>query len=300
VDFEVDFHGRGAHPPHALHSEGHQDSMGLCLYLALAEQLTERLIDLTILDDVVMSVDVDHRRELCHLLASTLRDRQFLITTHDKTWANQLKHAGVVSGRGMVELYNWSLDSGPRANCGVDMWERIDEALGNDDVPDAAARLRRSSEEFFSTVCDALEAPVRYKLSGRWELNDYLSGAIGQYRKLLKQAKKTEQSWGNQEQFGRLNELESTAGQIFARCDAERSAVNANVHYNAWANFSRQDFRPVVEAFQDLYNLFTCTQCGGVLRLAAAGGEPAAVRCACGKVNWNLAARPNIEDTHSR
>src|SRR5690606_33937836 len=25
----VDFRGRGQHPPHALHSEGHQDSMGL-------------------------------------------------------------------------------------------------------------------------------------------------------------------------------------------------------------------------------------------------------------------------------
>ena len=29
LNFEVDFYGRGTHPPHALHSEGHQDSMGL-------------------------------------------------------------------------------------------------------------------------------------------------------------------------------------------------------------------------------------------------------------------------------
>ena len=41
VEFQVDFHGRGVNPPHALHSEGHQDSMGICLYLSLAEQLTE-------------------------------------------------------------------------------------------------------------------------------------------------------------------------------------------------------------------------------------------------------------------
>jgi len=38
LNLEVDFYGRGPHPPHALHSEGHQDSMGLCLYLALAER----------------------------------------------------------------------------------------------------------------------------------------------------------------------------------------------------------------------------------------------------------------------
>jgi hypothetical protein len=33
--FDVDFYGRGQFPPGAYHSEGHQDGMGLCLYLAL-------------------------------------------------------------------------------------------------------------------------------------------------------------------------------------------------------------------------------------------------------------------------
>ena len=33
--FDVDFYGRGKYPPGAYHSEGHQDGMGLCLYLAL-------------------------------------------------------------------------------------------------------------------------------------------------------------------------------------------------------------------------------------------------------------------------
>ncbi len=67
---EVDFYGRGTHPPHALHSEGHQDSMGLCLYLALAERITHGVIDVVMLDDVVMSVDAEHRRQVCHLLAT--------------------------------------------------------------------------------------------------------------------------------------------------------------------------------------------------------------------------------------
>jgi recombinational DNA repair ATPase RecF len=290
LNFEVDFHGRGAHPPHALHSEGHQDSMGLCLYLALAEQLSERFIDLVVLDDVVMSVDAEHRRELCHLLATSFPDRQFLITTHDTTWANQLKHAGVVDARGRVELYNWSLETGPQVAYGVDMWERIDEAMHTHDIPRAAAILRRGSEEYLGLLCDALEAPVKYKLTGRWELGDFLPAAMAQYRKLLKQAKKAAQSWGDRDRLDALNELDSTASQVFGRLNAEQWAVNANVHYNAWANFSEADFRPVVEAFQDLYNLFICSQCGGMLRLVHMAGKPAAVRCTCGKVNWNLAA----------
>ncbi len=39
LNLEVDFYNRGLFPPGAYHSEGHQDSMGLCLYLALMQQL---------------------------------------------------------------------------------------------------------------------------------------------------------------------------------------------------------------------------------------------------------------------
>lgn len=288
LNLEVDFYGRGTHPPHALHSEGHQDSMGLCLYLALAERLTEGLIDLTILDDVVMSVDADHRRDLCCLLATHFPSRQFLITTHDKTWANQLKSEGVVSPRGSVEFYNWHIDTGPQVNYEVDMWERIEADLEKNDVPSAAARLRRGAEEFFGMVCDSLQASVTYKMNARWELGDFQPSAMRQYRALLKQAKKAAQSWGDEERFDMLQELDSTVGPIYTRSNAEQWAVNANVHYNNWANFGEKDFRPVVETFQDLYGLFVCSSCGGVLRLAITGMTPVSVRCNCGKVNWNL------------
>lgn len=290
VDFEVDFYGRGTHPPHAIHSEGHQDSMGLFLYLALAERLTQGLINLVILDDVMMSVDANHRREVCKLLATSFPDRQFIITTHDKTWANQLKSEGVVNSQNTIELFNWNIETGPHLNCEADMWNQIKIDLQKNDVPSAAAKLRHGSEEFFGMVCDSLKAQIPYNLNGRWELGDFLPAAIGQYKKLLKQAKKAAQSWRHDEEFKMLSELESTATQIFTRCNAEQWAVNVNVHYNAWANFSSQDFQPVVNAFQDLYNLFRCSKCGGIFRVVITREKPnpVAVRCSCGKVNWNL------------
>lgn len=288
LDFEVDFYGRGTHPPHALHSEGHQDSMGFCLYLALAERLTEGLIDLLILDDVVMSIDADHRRQVCHLLATSFPKRQFLITTHDRTWANQLRNEGVVDSGGTVEFYNWHIETGPQVNYETDMWERIEEDLQRNDVPGAAARLRRGSEQFFGMVCDALQAQITYKLNGLWELGDFLPAAMGQYRKLLRQAKNAAQSWGDKTCFDMLQELDSTVGPIYTRSNAEQWAMNANIHYNNWANFSEKDFRPVVEAFQDLYGLFVCSKCGGMLRLATSGTTPMTIRCNCGQVDWNL------------
>ncbi len=284
LNFEVDFYGRGTHPPQALHSEGHQDSMGLCLYLALAERLTKGLIDIIILDDVMMSVDSDHRKQACRLLANFSPDRQFLITTHDKTWANQLKSEGVVNSQGLIEFYNWNVDTGPQVNYEVDFWERIEEDLQKNDVSAAAARLRRGSEQFFSMACDSLQAQITYKINGRWQLGDFLPAAISRYKSLLKQAKIAAQTWGDMESFEMLQELENEAPQIIKRSNAEQWAVNSSVHYNNWANLSEEDFRPVVEAFQHLCDLFLCGSCGGMLQLAMTEMTPVDVRCNCGKV----------------
>ena len=288
LNFEVDFYGRGTHPPHALHSEGHQDSMGICLYLALAERLTGGLIDLIILDDVVMSVDADHRRQVCHLLLTSFPRRQFLITTHDKTWANQLKSEGVVSSGGIFEFYNWNVDTGPQVSYEVDMWERIEEDIQRNDVPAAAGRLRRGLEQFYGMVCDALQARVIYKLTGQWDLGDLLPAAMREYRSLLKRGKESAQSWGEKDRFDMLQELDSIVGSIYARSNAEQWAINASIHYNNWANLSAKDFRPVVEAFQDLCGLFVCSNCSGMLHIVVKGFKPEGVRCKCGKVDWNL------------
>ena len=39
LDLDVYFYERGLFPPGAYHSEGHQDGMGVCLYLALMKRL---------------------------------------------------------------------------------------------------------------------------------------------------------------------------------------------------------------------------------------------------------------------
>jgi len=288
LHLEVGFFGRGIHPPHALHSEGHQDSMGLCLYLALAEHLTGNFLDLFILDDVVMSIDADHRRQICHILKNFFPSRQFLITTHDRTWAYQLKSEGVVSSRNMIEFYNWHVGSGPQVNHETDIWNRIETDLQKNDVPAAAHRLRRGAEDFFASTSDSLKAPVAYKINSRWELGDFLPATIGQYSRLLKSAKSAASSWSDTATVQKLVELDSVAGQIFKRSSVEQWAINANVHYNNWANFSEKDFRPVVQAFVDLWNLFMCNACHGILRLTITGVTPMNVRCSCGKVNWNL------------
>lgn len=288
LNFEVDFYGRGTHPPHALHSEGHQDSMGLCLYLALIERLNEGLIDLIILDDVMMSVDANHRREVCRLFSKHFSDYQFLITTHDKTWAHQMKSEGIVNSKGLIEFYNWHVETGPVVNYEVDLWEKIDNDIRMMDIPAASARLRRGAEQFFAISCEALMAPVVCKLNGQWELHELTDAAISRYRKLLGKAIGSANSWDRRDKVKELKNLEKTFGEVISHTQAEQWAVNANVHYNNWVNFSPEDFMPVVRAFRELFNLFSCDRCGGVIHISITEGSATQVRCNCLNINWDL------------
>ncbi|HHD82500.1 MAG TPA: hypothetical protein ENK92_00145 [Bacteroidetes bacterium] len=287
LDFVDDFYGRGPHPPNALHSEGHQDSMGVCLFLALYEKFTHGLIDLIILDDVVMSVDCNHRRALCKSLSENFQEKQLLITTHDRIWAMQLKQNGIVDSNSMYEFFNWDIELGPQVNDIVDIWSRIQKDIDNNDIPAAAAKLRRGGEQFFSEVCDNLLARVPFHIDGNYNLGDLLFPAMSQIKYLLKEAKKSEASWKGTP-LDEIQVLDEKRKKIFGTVADEQWAINVNVHFNEWANFTRNDFIPVIEAFQNLFDFFTCEKCNSTLYVVLDGTELNNLRCKCDYYHWNL------------
>lgn len=289
VKFLVDFYGRGMYPPHALHSEGHQDSMGVCLYLALSEHINKGLIGVTVLDDVVMSVDANHRKSLCRVLNREFAKHQFIITTHDRSWAQQLRSEGVVTGKGMKHFVGWSVESGPRVSEG-DIWINVSERLSADDATGAAALLRGGMEEYFADVCEKLWAQVIYRGNADYTLGDYLPAAYSRYMKLLRNAKASANSWGQKETVERLADAESVAKQCYQRTTAEQWATNKGVHYDQWHQLGSADLSDVVDAFKDMCAVFVCPSCNSVLSVSASatGRTAEAVRCSCQAVNWNL------------
>ena len=291
LKFEVDFLGRGVHPPHALHSEGHQDSMGLCLFLALSEELAKGHTDLIVLDDVMMSVDTGHRKDVCRLLNEMFPDRQFLIMTHDKMWSRQLKQERVVEPSHAIEFTGWTVETGPRVHQQKEQWEAIANDLEREDIPEAAFKLRRGGEDFFESACDALGAKVTYNSATQWQLGDWLPAAMDEYKELLKKGRRAARSWGSSEILEKLDVLDSIRSQIYGRTYVEQWAINTSVHYNNWANMSSEDFSPVVDAFRDLQGLFSCSSCTGLIQALPSGGTPEVVKCPCGKIDWNLKQR---------
>ena len=293
LSFEVDFFGRGTHPPQALHSEGHQDSMGVCLFLALNEELAKEKLKLIILDDVIMSVDTDHRKDVCRLLREWFSDRQFIIATHDKTWATQLKQEGVVQANQIIEFTNWTVESGPNTRLQVDLWDAIQADLEQENVANAAFKLRRGSEDFFESVCDALGAKLTYNSKMQWQLDDWLPAAMEEYKDLLKKGRRVASSWADQTAIDTLNRMESVRSHTYGQIFDEQWAINVNVHFNIWANMSKQDFIPVVEAFRKLHALFECSDCGRLIEKVPRKGAHQAVKCPCDATSWNLRSKPN-------
>jgi len=287
LNLEVDFYKRGMFPPHALHSEGHQDSMGLCLFFSLNNYLIKDAIELIILDDVIMSIDRNHRRAICHLLKKIFPNKQYIITTHDKAWARQLRTEGIVTDKNIIHFTNWNIDTGPIFELERDMWDKIREDLDKDDVPSAAHKLRRNAECFFENACDSLQGRIKYKGHHQWELGDYAPAAISAYKKYLRKARSNCKKMKQKDKFEELDNLEKKANEIITKSQIEQWIVNKNVHYNRWDEFSKEDFNPVVKAFQDLFRLFTCSSCGTPISVSE-GTKATLVSCGCSKILWNI------------
>lgn len=288
LDLDVNFYGRGLFPPAAFHSEGHQDGMGICLYLALLKRLLGNRFNFALLDDVVMSVDVDHRRQFCKLLKEQFPNTQFVITTHDRLWARQMASAGLVTSKSSLVFQNWSVDTGPVVESDESIWTEIDEAIAKGRINDAAGMLRRHIEYVVPQLADALAARAVFKADGSYELGDLLPSILGRLKEVLGKAAESANSWSNEAQKKIAADRKISLAEANTLKGEDDWAVNKAVHFNEWANFGKKDFEPVVAAFKKLLGQFRCDGCDSWIYISPKGPKPEALRCSCTAINMNL------------
>jgi energy-coupling factor transporter ATP-binding protein EcfA2 len=99
--------------PQAYFSDSHLDTLGLCIFFALAA-LDQPENTILVLDDVLSSADEAHANRLLELLHSEAAQfRHIIITTHNRSWKDRF---GATSGKNhlfqFVELGQWSPTSG--------------------------------------------------------------------------------------------------------------------------------------------------------------------------------------------
>ena len=288
LDLEVAFYDQGMYPPGAYHSEGHQDAMGVCLYLALMKQLLGDRFRLAVLDDVVMSVDQGHRKEFCRLLKARFPETQFVITTHDRVWAKQMQTERLVESNGGVAFHSWSVQTGPIVEQTAGIWDDIESDVVKGDTDVAAARLRRHMEYVAGELADKLGAKPRFRGDFSYDLGDLLSAVIGRHGELLKLATKAANRWKNEEAQARVEALKIARAEALAAHRGEEWVVNKAVHFNDWATFSAAEFREVVGAFKTLLAELRCSSCESWLYVTPRKGHPESLRCWCASEMLNL------------
>jgi ABC-type transport system involved in cytochrome c biogenesis ATPase subunit len=287
LDFDVNFYERGLFPPGAYHSEGHQDSMGVCLYLALMKRLFGDQFTFALLDDVVMSVDSGHRYQFCKLLKTHFPHTQFIITTHDRLWAEQLKSAGLVTAKTSLAFHSWTIDTGPLVESNQEIWDEIAAALAKGKVEAAAAALRHHLEYVSRLLADQLGATPQFRADGNYELGDLLPPVLARMKDLYGKAAAAAQSWGKDAEKEAVGKRKAALSTSAGAWSPEHWAVNKAVHYNEWANFGKKDFQPVVAAFKALLTCFRCETCESWLHVTPRG-TPESLRCGCNAINFNL------------
>lgn len=285
LGFSVDFYGKGLFPPGAYHSEGHQDGMGLCLYLALMRHLQGSNFRFALLDDVLMSVDTGHRREICKLLKRECPNTQFILTTHDRVWLRHMQTEGLIGSGAGLQFRSWDVEHGPSQWDDKDVWAEIDGHLKQNKVDLASGTLRKFLEFTFGEMCHALRARVEFRGDGQYQYGDVFPAAIGRMGELLRKAKVAAESWDHQDEVAKIVVREQHFEAARTAALGEQWQMNAAIHFNAWENLTAKEFTDVASAMRGVVASFYCAGCAAPYRVSPERGEAESLRCECGQVN---------------
>jgi len=273
IDIGLSFYGTDQDSPRLTLSEGNRNGLGLCIYLAMAKQISETDRPI-ILDDVVISLDRFHRGMIAKLLQDEFPDRQIIILTHDREWYAELRH--------QLDQRTWifkTLLPYEAPEVGIRWSDRsstFDDARAQlTDRPDSAGNDgRKIMDVELSLIAEKLQLKLPYLRGLRNDhrmAHEYLERLIAD----------------GQVCFQRQEEAQFQPYE-----DAIADLRQADRLLRAWGNRASHTFdvvRPEAELLintcEQALDRFRCDACGKTIWFADAGG-PEAVQCQCGTIRW--------------
>jgi len=234
--------------PRAFQSEGHLDSLGLCIFLAFVRRFNTDC-DLVVLDDIVTTIDSSHRRRICQLLYEKFSDKQLIITTHDNIWNEQLislQRQYSLHGKFInLKINSWTVDNGPEFDTYKTKIEKIEKKLYEKDKTGAANEIRQYLEALLKNICENLTVLVVYSRKPRYTISDLFGPSRQRITKLVK-----ESEW--------KTEIEKKYSQI----DSQLLYLNPLSHDSSdFVNVSIEELQNLLCDIQSLEKLLQCKNC---------------------------------------
>ncbi|MGJ1234712.1 MULTISPECIES: AAA family ATPase [Sphingobacterium] len=172
IDIHARFQDLDKITPQSLYSESHLDTLGLCIFLALAKKYHEPNTIL-ILDDVMMSVDHSHLERVIEVLHEDLGEfAHIFITTHYRPWRELYRHGRAPASRiQFVELMPWTIERGIRFYNGKVNLEELRQHLNSEQID--RQKLCSLSGVILESIFDFLAVKYQCKMA-RKPKNEYV------------------------------------------------------------------------------------------------------------------------------
>ncbi|MCW3980027.1 MAG: hypothetical protein NWF11_00960 [Candidatus Bathyarchaeota archaeon] len=270
LEFSLEFYGRPISPPLKVLSESHLNSLGISLFLASSQHFN-RTNGFLILDDIVSSFDVNHRRSLSRLLRDKFPDTQFLLFTHDDLWFDLLKR-DLPSNRWLFkELAKWSHENGVEIiESPMTSRERIQQCLEDNDTAGAANKCRTLIEGILKEICEDLGVRLEYcnrEKNDQREASELIDG-LTHYLKENKSLRERE------------NKL------LFSDLRADQLLTNIGSHHRNLevTSLSRGDIEMVLRDIHEFESLFICSDCSKPAQKSYSPVNSDLKQCKCGNL----------------
>jgi len=266
IEFQYKFHGSPTHPPMKYLSESHLNSLGICLFLASAK-LFNKEVRFLVLDDVVTSFDLGHRRQLLRLLKTEFADWQIVLLTHEQLWFDMIKRELGQSGWIMKEV-GWDAENGVQLVPSlIDRKSLIAEKRKKYDVSND---LRKLLEASLKEIAFALEVKVPFRFNEENERR--MSGEL-------------------------LSELRATVNRkgaglkgdpAFSNIEGSNLVATVGSHDNPASKITDGDIDIALGDVDALLNLFRCSDCGRFVEASReiAGENKISCRCGTKRIDW--------------
>lgn len=267
LEFDAKFQTLQAVPPQAYYSESHLDTLGICVFLALAQHLSDD-DTIVVLDDVVTSVDEAHMERFIQLLHDEAdKFNQLVITTHYRPWRDRYKFArGPAANVQLIELLHWSIPRGVRHSRTK---LSVEELRGHANAEPMDRQIVASKAGILlESLFDHLALLYRCKLPRQAEPTYTLGDLADCFGKKLRPALRAQTIDGNGAVTGEagIGELVSQIGGI----GWIRNQVGC--HWNPMGmDVGDGEVRQFAERTIELAEILVCASCGELPRRVGAG-----------------------------
>jgi len=173
-------------PPQAYYSEAHLDTLGICIFIALAERDAAN-DTLLILDDVLTSADQDHIQRFIEMIHDEVK-LPVLITTHYRPWRERYRYAkGPAGNVQLIELLSWTKAKGIRHTKTKLEIDELRDLLRKEPIDRqvVAAKSGVLLEAALREISILYRCKLPLDAEGKHTLGEYLNGLDAKLRKLM-------------------------------------------------------------------------------------------------------------------